>query len=201
MCNSADLKGVPDRYISDNRVESVNSYNTFINYYLKDPTPTAKELSDLSGFTVNTCRTWITKNKYKARKKEWIELNRSKENLSIRGVNESILSMLAGLKLNQTIIHKYVVDDVNNRVMGLSELDTLNPVRLELIKENSNIIKDFNNLVNSLWTIDKYDDYLKDNNTNIEDIYIILEELEDKRAKPELEAIDKLYDDYKGVEW
>ena len=71
-CGLINSIEVPKRYIApDGRLESVNSYNTFVNYYLTvEPTPTAKKLADLSGFTVNTCRTWITKNNYKARKSE-----------------------------------------------------------------------------------------------------------------------------------
>ena len=194
MCNMSDI---PARYMLPNgKYESLNSYNTFVNYYLEvEPTPTAKELATLTGFSFNTCRTWITKNNFKARKSEFLEQQKKIENLSIKEVNESILSLLAGIKLNNTMIYKNTIDDLVNRQKELFNMDTLDPERLELIKENSSLMRDFNNLINGLRAIDEYDDYLKEDSYSIEDMQLLLEKWEDIRESQELEALEQLQKD------
>lgn len=194
MCNMSDI---PARYMLPNgKYESLNSYNTFINYYVcTEPTPTAKELATLTGFSFNTCRTWITKNNFKARKSEFLEQQKKIENLSIKEVNESILSLLAGIKVDTTMIYKNTIDDLVNRQKDLSNMDTLNPERLELFKENSKLMRDFNNLINGLRAIDEYDDYLKEDTYSMEDMRLLLEKWEDIREPLELEAIDQLKKD------
>jgi len=191
MCNMSDI---PARYmLSNGKLESLNSYNTFINYYVcTEPTPTAKELANLSGFSFNTCRTWITKNDYKARKSEFLEQQKEIENRSIKEVNTVILSLLAGLKIDTAMIYKNTIDDLVNRQKDLSNMDTLDPERLELIKENSKLMRDFKNLVDGLRAIDEYDDYLKDDSYSIEDMQVLLEKWEDIREPQELKQIKQL---------
>ena len=194
---------IPERYKrEDGKLESPKSYITFLEYYLDaDPSPTSRELAELSGYSYETCKKWISDNKYRKRKSEYLAKKKQEHKETIKEVNKPLLPLLAQLKKAQYQMHRNAVNDVLPRQSYLQNLETLNPERLELQKENSQLQKDYINLVAGLRQTDEFNDYLQEQEVSTEYISELVEKLEDTREQTELDSISKLKEDMEDDEY
>ena len=120
---------------------------------------------------------------------------------SIKEVNEGMLPILAQLKKATLQSQVNTTSDLLPRQKNLKDMDTLNPERIRIINENTSVQRDTKTLSESLTNIDKYYDYLQDNEVTTEEMRELVERLEDTREQTELNAINQLKEDLKDDEY
>lgn len=131
---------IPPRYVNeDGKQESVNSYETFYLIYLPSKKNlTAKDIAKLSGFSVTTCQEWMSKNKYKDRKKEILlkqeEQKQEKQKSLLDIVGDTIEQQI---KLNTLTDNGFMMKTKNEMQMYSND----NHLQLENLDINSDIYK------------------------------------------------------------
>lgn len=108
-----------------------------------------------------------------------------------------MLPILAQLKKATLQSQVNTTGDLLPRQKQLKDMETLNPERIRLINENTSVQRDTKTLSESLTNIDKYYDYLQDNEVTIEEMRDLIERLEDTREQGELDTIKQLEEDLK----
>ena len=112
-----------------------------------------------------------------------------------------MLPILAQLKKATLQSQVNTTGDLLPRQKKLKEMETLNPERIRIIKENTSVQRDTKTLSETLTNIDKYYDYLQDNEVTNEEMRELIERLEETRIKEEMDAVEQLKEDLKDDDY
>ena len=189
-------------YITDKLREPPESFETFTNYYL-DATkvPTVKELVAITGYKKTRIESWLFKYKYRHRrleKQKYLQLEKSK---AIKKNNEVITPILA--QLNKAIVQSNtnIVKDSLERQNTLDSMETLEPERLQIHKENNDNTKSYKTLGEALITVNEFDDYTKRAGQDNKVFDELIEQVEKVRFNENKDKINQLKGEYEDEEY
>lgn len=190
---------LPPRYKNkDGKEESVNSYETFYNIYIKsDKKLTAKQLAKKSGFTESTCQNWIKENKYIERKAKIKEEEAKKQQQKQQSLMDIIGSTLEDqIKLNTLTDNGFMMKTRT----AMQEYSEDNQLRLEHLDINSKTYKklqeaqriDKRRPLITIETIQAYHTLQRDTIEHEEEQTILEEAMEAKEEIREINNLEKL---------
>ena len=189
-------------YITEKFKEPPESFETFTTYYLDaKKVPTINELVNITGYKKDRIKQWLFKYKYRHRrleKQKYLQLEKSK---AIKKNNEVITPILA--QLNKAIVQSNtnIVKDSLERQSELQNMNTLEPERLQIHKENNDNTKSYKTLGEALITVNEFDDYTKRAGQDNKVFDELIEQVEKVRFKENNDSIKQLKGEYEDEEY
>lgn len=182
--------------------EPPESFHVFTTYYLNsEPSPTHKQLAELTGYKPSRINQWMFRYKYKKRKHAKQQHEQKQKQEAIQKTNATLIPILAQLNKAITQSNINTIQDTLTRQKELATMKTLDEERIQLHKENADNTRSVKTLSETILNVNNFDEQVKQQAQETSVMNDMLEQLEQTRADENETRIHELEEEYEDEEY